>query len=226
MLGFLKDMISAVREGASEGLAEAREEIDAEKAGKAAVAGKQAAALKTRLALAPPMERLITALAAPYRETFLNELSTAADAKRQPVYLFCMDLPGDEVTSWQKLMARDFDVGSAEEAQAITRALIENGDGATNARCAVSLVRACHVAAGAAGIGYVDVPEALAWATPAAVLAAKRFPSWYEYGQAFLLGERDAAGSNVLGRKFLARTVERLSNDDTSPWRVLAWPAA
>lgn len=226
MFGFLKDMIAAVREGASEALVEAREEADADKAAKAAADAREAAALRTRLALASPKERIVAALAAPYRETFLGELAAARGEKRPPIYLSCADLPENEIASWKKLIARDFDVEDAEGAEAIVAALIASADGATDGACAVALVRACHVATGAAGVGYVDVPQVLAWAAPAGTTAAERFGSWHDYGRAFLLGERDAAGSNVLGRKVLARAVERLGSDDASPWRTLAWLAA
>lgn len=225
MFAFLKDMIAAVREGASEGLAEAREEIGAEKASKTLAATEQLSALKMRLALALPMERIVTAFAAPYRETFLSELATAVTETRPPIYLLCMDLPAKELSSWKTLIARDFDVEDADGAEALTRALLEIARSAPEGECAVSLVRACHIAAGVAGLGYVDVDRALIWAAPAVTIAAERFGSWNVYGQAFLLGERDAAGSNVLGRKVLARTVQRLADDPTSPWRTVTWPA-
>lgn len=226
MFAFLKDMIAAVREGASEGLAEAREDIDAEKAAQALAATEQSSALKTRLALALPMERIVTALAAPYRETFLGELSAAATEARPPVHLLCTDLPAKELRSWKTLIARDFDVEDADGAEALTCALIDEARDAPEGKCAVSLVRACHIAAGAAGLGYADVDRVLIWATPAAAIAVQRFTSWNAYGQAFLHGERDAAGSNMLGRKVLARTVQRLADDPTSPWRTLPWPVA
>lgn len=226
MFAFLKDMIAAVREGASEGLAEAREEIDAEKASKTLDVTERLSALKTRLALAPPMERIVTAFAAPYRETFLGELAAAATETRPPIHLLCMDLPTKELNYWKTLIARDFDVEDAESAEVLTRALLEKARDAPEEQCAVSLVRACHVAAGAAGLGYTDADQALIWAAPAISIAAARFASWNAYGQAFLHSERDAAGSNVLGRKVLARTVQRLVDDPISPWRTLTWPAA
>jgi hypothetical protein len=226
MFAFLKDMIAAVREGASEGLAEAREEIDAEKATKASADAERMRALKTRLALAPPAERIVTALAAPYRETFLGELAAAAAAARPPFHLLCMELPVKELGSWKDLLARDFGIEDAEGAEAVSRGLIEVAQDAPGDSGAVSLVRACHIAAGAAGLGYVDVDRALNWATPAIALATARFSSWEAYGQAFLHSERDAAGSNVLGRKVLARTVARLVEDPASPWRTVTWPAA
>jgi hypothetical protein len=226
MIAFLKDMIAALREGASEGLAEAREEIDADKATKALTVTEQLAALRTRLALAPPVERIVTALAAPYRETFLSELSAAATEERPLIYLLCMELPAKELHSWKCMIARDFAVENAGGAEALTRALIEGARDASEGECAVSLVRACHVAAAAAGLGYADVDHALGWAAPAVAIAAERFTSWNAYGEAFLHGERDAAGSNALGRKVLARTVQRLRDDPASPWRTLSWPTA
>jgi hypothetical protein len=226
MLGFLKEIIAALKEGAAEGLAEANSEIAADKAAGAAAAEHEAATLRKRVALASPMERIVTALAAPYRETFLSELAAAKAADRQPTYLLCMDLPPKEPASWKGLLERDFDITDADTAEHVTLGLIKLARTSDQDIAAVKLTRACHIAAGAAGVGYVDVARALAWSAPAVVVAAETFASWTEYGEAFLRGERDSAGSNVLGRKFLASGVRRLTDDPASPWRTIAWPNA
>ena len=66
--------------------------------------------------------------------------------------------------------------------------------------------------------------EALDALEPAVALAIERFDGWEGYGRSFLEGERDAAGSNFMGRKVLASVTERLLEDERSPWKTLAWP--
>ena len=226
MFKFLKEMFDAVKEGANEGLAEANQEIAAEAAVKNEKKAQAVAALARRLATTPQAERMAAALAAPYRETFLLELESAATDQRPAVYLFCAGLADNEVTSWKDLLARDFDVSSSADAEMVIAGLMADISPATsNSAVAVALCRAAHVATGAAGIGYVPIGQALDWCLPLVDLAASRFSAWEAYGQAFLAGEANAPGSNMLGRKFLARAVKRLNENAASPWRSIPWPA-
>jgi hypothetical protein len=225
MIAFLKDMVAALKEGAAEGIIEANQEIEAEKAVKAAATAQEIAALRKRAAVASPMERIVTALAGPYRETFLDELGAAKAADRPPVYLLCMDLSSDEHASWKKLLKRDFDIDDGADAERLAAALVEAAQTFDGDAAAVALTRACHIAAGAAGVGYVDVAQAVGWVASAIPTAAGRFGSWSAFGEAFLRGERGAAGSNVLGRKFLTRGIRRLQDDPASPWQTITWPA-
>lgn len=227
MFKFLKEMFDAVKEGASKGLAEANQEIAAEAAAKAEKKAQGVAALARRLATTPHAERMATALAAPYRETFLVELESAANDQRPAVYLFCAGLADHEVTGWKELLERDFDMASGTDAKMVIHALTDRISAATsNPAAAVAACRAAHVATGAAGVGYVAIGQALDWCAPLVDLAASRFASWNEFGQAFLAGEASAPGSNLLGRKFLARAVKRLDENAASPWRSVPWPVA
>lgn len=226
MFRFFKEMIDAIKEGAAEGIEEADREIATDKEAASAEQRRRVAALERRLATTSTTERLLCAIASPYREVFLNELGAATDEDRPPIYLFCSDLPEKEIESWRSLLARDFDVGDGGDAAALVEALrntIEEGVGDPDA--AVLLVRAAHVASGAAGVGLVDRDLALGWANTLVELARGRFGSWAALGAAFLEGERSAPGSNMLGRKLLARVVKRLGDDERSPWRKLAWPS-
>lgn len=227
MFKFFKEMFDAVKEGASEGLAEANQEIAAEAAVKNEEKAQAVAALMRRLATTPQAERMAAALAAPYRETFLVELESAATDKRPAVYLFCAGLADNEISSWKDLLARDFDVSSSVDAEMVIAGLMADiGPATSHPEAAVALCRAAHVATGATGVGYMPIGQALDWCLPMADLVASRFTSWDEYGQAFLAGEAKASGSSMLGRKFLARSVKRLSEDAASPWRSIPWPAA
>lgn len=228
LLKFLREMVQAIKEGAAEGSEEADWEIAIEKEAKAAEQRGRVSVLERRLAATPTAERLLSAIAAPYREVFMSELSAAKDEERPPIYLFCAGLPDKEVESWKSLLNRDFDIEDGDDAAAFVDAFVETiGDGeATKPEAAVWLVRAAHVATGAVGAGYVEPGRAADWATALVPIAAGHFTGWSDLAVAFLEGEKSAPGSNILGRKFLARAVNRLREDARSPWVKLDWPAA
>jgi hypothetical protein len=225
---FLGEMVKAIQEGAAEGSAEADREIAIDREAKAAEKRQHVAVLERRLAATPTAERLLSAIAAPYREVFMSELGSAKDEERPPVYLFCAALPDKEVESWKSLLNRDFDIEDGDDAAALVDVFLETvGEGeATKPEAAVWLVRAAHVATGAVGTGFVEPGRALDWADALVPIAAAYFTAWSDLGAAFLEGERSAPGSNVLGRKFLVRAVKRLNEDERSPWTKLDWPAA
>lgn len=225
MFRFLKEMVDAIREGAAEGIAESRQEAAQAAALKDQQAAQHASDVEQRLAMTPQPERLAAALAAPYRETFLGELSSAAADGRVPLFLFSASLPDAEVVEWKSLLQRDFDIEDADSSRAVMTALVGGVTPATDSgELAVSIVRAAHVATGAAGVGFITAGQATDWAAPLTALAASRFDGWPAFGQAFLAGEAHAAGSNFLGRKVLANAVKRLLDDAASPWQSVTWP--
>jgi hypothetical protein len=225
MFKFLKEMVDAVKEGVAEAAAESKQEAGEAAAIKEKADKELVADFERLLATTSQPERMAAALAAPYRETFLSEFSTAADTRRPPLFLFSASLPEKEVEEWKSLLNRDFDIDDAEGAQVIMTALLADLKPDTDpGEVAVSIVRAAHIVTGAAGVGYIGIGQALEWAEPLAQMAASRFDSRSAYGQAFLAGEAKAAGSNFLGRKFLAGAVKRLQDDPASPWKSVAWP--
>ncbi len=226
MFKFLKDLVDAFKEGASEGLAEAKEELAAKKAVETNETAAQLEAVQRRLATTPQTEKTAAALAAPYREVFLSELSKATDESRPPVFLFCIALPDSEITDWKRLLERDFGIRDSNDAIALASALTAGmGADADLGQVAVSLVRAAHAVTGAAGVGYLPAAKAAECCEPLAAMAAARFSSWHALGDAFIEGEAKAQGSNFLGRKFIAKAVKRLCDDARSPWQLVAWPS-
>lgn len=118
--------------------------------------------------LTPQPERLAAALAAPYRETFLSELSSAASDGRVPLFLFSASLPDAEVVEWKSLLQRDFDIEDADSSRAVITALVGGVTPATDSgELAVSIVRAAHVATGAAGVGFITAGQATDWGSTA-----------------------------------------------------------
>ncbi|RZI96671.1 MAG: DUF1266 domain-containing protein [Haliea sp.] len=221
MFKFFKELVDSAKEG----LAEAKAELAEEQAAKDEAGRAATSVLIDRLAATSPREAFAVALAAPYRQVFLRELSTATREERPAVYLRCMAIPDGEIEDWKKLLDRDFSVTDALGAQTTVADMVDQLDTLdSDEALALWLVRASHLATGSAAVGYVPVGEALEWLAPALQAAIDNFNDWESFGQAFLAGEPTAPGSNVLGRKFLAGAVDSLLKDPLSPWVGDTWP--
>lgn len=221
MFKFFKELVDTVKEGMAEGRAELAQEAAERQA--ARQAGNDA--LEARLAASSRYENFVVALAAVYRETFAPDLQEAREAGRQAVHLMCVGIPAKEVEAWKKLLARDFSVSNREEAETVVAGIVGELSSHADDDLALWIGRASHLATGAAAVGHASAEEALAWVAPAAGLAVERFGSWESYSQHFLAGERNAPGSNFVGRKLLASVSEKLLADDLSPWKTVAWPS-
>ena len=222
MLKFFKELLDSAKEGMAEG----RAELAQEAAEAAALAESTRVELEARLARASAFERFAVALAAPYRQTFAADLRDAHEAHRAPVYLMCVDIAPKEVESFKKLLARDFSVEDGDDAEATVLAMVESLASEPDDSAALWIARTAHLATGAAAVGHVAAEEALEWLVPVVERAVQRFDGWERYGQAFLVGERGAPGSNIVGRKLLQGVVDKLVGDEISPWRTLPWPSA
>jgi len=221
MFKFFKELVDSVKEGMAEG----RAELAQETADRAAAQQENNAALAARLAASSRFENFAVALAAVYRQTFAPDLKEAHEAQRSAVHLLCIGIAPNEVEAWKKLLARDFSVTNGEEAQAAVAEIVDDlASQASNDDLALWIGRAAHLATGAAAVGYASAEEALDWLEPAVELAIERFTSWDNYAQSFLAGERNAPGSNIVGRKLLASVAEKLLADELSPWKTVAWP--
>lgn len=222
MFKFFKELVDSVKEGMAEG----RAELAQETADREAAQQENNAALAARLAASSRFENFAVALAAVYRQTFGPDLKEAHEAQRSAVHLLCIGIAPNEVEAWKKLLARDFSVTNGEEAQAAVAEIVDDlASQASNDDLALWTGRAAHLATGAAAVGYASAEEALDWLEPAVELAIDRFTGWDNYAQSFLAGERNAPGSNIVGRKLLASVAEKLLADELSPWKTVAWPA-
>lgn len=221
MFKFFKEMLDSVKEGVAEGKAEAAQE----EAERQAASQQVNAALEARLAASSRYENLAVALATIYRETFAPDLKAAQEAQRSAVHLLCIGITAEEVEPWKKLLARDFDVSDGAQARAVIGQLTpEPAAAVSDDDMAVQIARASHLATGAAAVGHIPADEALSLLEPVVTEAVERFSGWEAYGRSFLLGEREAPGSNFLGRKVLSSTVEKLLQDERSPWKTVPWP--
>ncbi len=163
------------------------------------------------------------ALGGVYRETFLQELKAAGDQQRPASYLLVPALPPDEVDSIDKLLRRDFDARDSASAVDAAGAL-EQQLGTDEEIDALLIARGCWLVTAATGVGLLDPHRMLELTQPFVLHAGRTYPSWADFGQHFLAGERHAPGSNPIGRRALARTVENLLSTSGSPWHDQPWP--
>lgn len=221
MFKFFKELIDSAKEGVAEGKAELAQEA----AERDAARQQGNAALEARVAASSRFENFAVALAAVYRETFASDLREAEEMQRSAVYLLCVDISAKEIASWKKLLSRDFSVTDHESAETTVAEIVADlPSQPTDDDLALWIGRASHLATGAAAVGYVNAGTALEWLVPAVELAVERFSGWDNYAQSFLAGERDAPGSNFVGRKLLASMTQKLLESERSPWKTVAWP--
>jgi hypothetical protein len=221
MFKFFKELIDSAKEGLAEGKAELAQEA----AEREAARQEGNAALEARLAASSRFENFAVALTAVYRETFASDLRDAEEMQRSAVHLLCVDIPPKEVEPWKKLLARDFSVTERENAEAVVTEIVSGlPSQPSDDDLALWIGRASHLATGSAAVGYVSAEAALEWLVPAVELAVKRFSGWDNYAQSFLAGEREAPGSNFVGRKLLASMAQKLLESERSPWKTVAWP--
>ena len=217
---------------AKERLEAARKELAEHRAADAEQARTErearAAELAAQVAATPTVETFAVALGAVYRETFLGELSAAAEQERSPAYLYLCALPAEEVESVAKLLRQDFDVNDSSSAVAVLADLAKRlgrteGPGGQEAD-AVQIARGCWLATAAAGAGLLRPDLVLDLTSSFRRRAVQNYSSWTEFGRCFLAGESTASGSNALSRRALARTVDALSSSPGSPWVDRPWP--
>lgn len=223
MFGFLKELVASAKEG----LDEARQEFAEEQAAAAERTRVEqeayAASLAAQVAAASAEEKFAVALGAVYRETFLQELKAAGEQQRPASYLHVPALPPDEVDSIEKLLRRDFD---ARDSDSVVDAAgtLEQQLGGDEEIDALLIARGCWLVTAATGAYLLDPDRMLELAQPFVHQAAGTCTSWSEFGQRFLAGEHYAPGSNPIGRRALAKTVDNLLSAAGSPWHDQPWP--
>ena len=229
MVRFLRGLATAARER----LAAAREELAEQRAADAerlkAERQARAADLAAQVTATPADETFAVALGAVFRETFLGELSAAAEQERSPAYLYLCAVPAEEIESVPKLLRQDFDVTDSGSAVAVLAHLASRlgrteGPAGQDAD-AVQIARGCWLATAAAGAGLLRSDHVLELTVPFRARAVQNYSSWTEFGRCFLAGERETPGSTALGRRALAKTVDDLLGSPGSPWVDRPWPS-
>ena len=223
MFGFLKELVAAAKEGIDEAKQEYAEEQAVAAERERFDRQTRAATLRARMEAAEDEEMFAVALGAVYRQVFLDELGTAAKQQRPPAYLYLPALPDEEVGVVGKLLRRDFGVHD-EESVVDVCCVMDQGLTLDEETDALLIARSCWLITAATGAGLLD-PNRMLELTQTFVLDAERtYDSWTDYGRRFLAGERRAPGSNPIGRKQLARTVDTLLTTPGSPWHDRPFP--
>jgi Protein of unknown function (DUF1266) len=230
---FFKELIDSAKEGVQEAKTEIQQEAQLK-------AEAEATRLANELALfeasAPPaMTRFAVALAAPYRAVFSSELENAERDSRRAYGFEGIGLLGETEKSWASLLERDFSItdetsamGTVSHFRELLRSSALDPNTSQSDRhnsAAVWIVRVSYVIVTSAALGYFSPQFTFDLLRPFALEASQEFSGWDDLGQSFLRGEKHEPGSNFLGRKLFASTIDGLLVKPISPWVTLPWNA-
>lgn len=236
MFKFFKELIDSAKEGVQEAKTEMQQEAQVKSEAEAARLASELALFEA--SAPPPFERFSVALAAPYRSIFSSEMGIAERNSRRANGFEAIGLLGETEKSWASLLQRDFsitDEASAMDTIAHFRDLLRSSSldpdtshpntsqGDRHDSAAVWLVRVSYVIVTSAAVGLFSHQFAYDLLRPFAVAASQEFSGWDDLGRSFLRGEKHEPGSNFLGRKLFASTVETLLVNPISPWVTLPW---
>jgi hypothetical protein len=238
---FFKELIDSAKEGVQEAKTEMQQEAQVKSEAEAARLANELALFEA--SAPPPFERFSVALAAPYRSIFSSEMGIAERNSRRAHGFEAIGLLGETEKSWASLLQRDFsitDEASAMDTVAHFRDLLRSSSldpntshpntshlntsqGDRHDSAAVWYVRVSYVIVTSAAVGLFSHQFAYDLLRPFAVAASQEFSGWDDLGRSFLRGEKHEPGSNFLGRKLFASTVETLLVNPISPWVQLPW---
>jgi hypothetical protein len=106
---------------------------------------------------------------------------------------------------------------------AVSALALTSIDQEDTSRIVLWLSRLAYIYTVGVGLGYIEKTSAIAQLRPLAQLASPIIKSWEHFGQLFVEGEKQDGTNNLLGRKLLARQVNRLLEETTSPWLKYPW---
>lgn len=225
MFKALKELMGAWRDGIAEAKTELAQEAEEKDAKKLEAQSELAAKLET----IPLYEQFVTALGAPYRQTYMRELSAAKRDERPAIYLRSFVLgPDEKPETWNGLLDRDFsitdEVSLRDVLKGIDEVVSEAARAETRDDLALWIARAGHVISAGHAVGIVSKRQACELAEPFVLAAVNNFDSWAAYASAFLEGDAESDVSNALSRKFMRSSVKALTDNELSPWVLIQWP--
>jgi Protein of unknown function (DUF1266) len=292
VFGFFKEMLASMKEGIDEAKAEATAEAEVKKGQEQVAFLSNQQNLLDKFKNVSNQEKFYTALGAPYRETFIGDLSNAKTEQRQAFYLYAMDVPQASKEEIAQLIDRDFGVVDKDSLQAMAalmelsvyilghpdmpgflmqklnislekqlsatddarlQAAFENvysaldhdypalmsllADFRLESRSlgvdfpdeklgllALWMSRLSYMASCSVALGYITKSDALAMLTNLVDVGLVKIHSWKQFGELFVIGDKQDGSNNVLGRKFLASRIEKLMTESHSPWVEFTWP--
>lgn len=292
VFGFFKELLDSAKEGIAEAKAESAAEAAVKKTELEATESVNRDFFLKKFEVLSDQEKFYTALGAPYRETFIGDLSNAKSQQRPAYYLYAMDVPEGEKKDIAKLIDRDFSVVDRASLQKMAALMelsvyilghpdlpsylmrklnisfetdLSADDNArleaafdhvyssldhdypalmkllTNFRTetqglgtdfpddklgllALWMSRLSYMTSCSVALGYLSHPEALAMLSNIIDVGLIKIRSWKQFGELFVVGDKQDGSNNVLGRKFLAGKIEKLLSESNSPWVEFAWP--
>ncbi|MGB3738491.1 MAG: DUF1266 domain-containing protein [Pontixanthobacter sp.] len=168
-------------------------------------------------------ERATAALAAPYRETYLDEIDAATQQGRSAVYLLTRALPPQGASDFIALLDRDFGIVDRDDAEWVCADVLKHYDAAKTKRASTAdLTRLAHIALASSQLNLMPLGRALAYGQEAIRRVAHTCSDWDDYAGAFLRSE-GKGGSSAWQKRYLSEVVGTLLIHPISPWQTIDW---
>lgn len=250
MFKFIKEMlIDPIKEGWEEGKAE----LAAEEAAKEEKRAHELAEAEGQVAGIPLKEKMLLALAAPFRAVALGRYVSlfAFDPetpKELPLDMYQTGILDDKLKEdLAGLLLRDFDISDARSAgnaayvfAAILALTAPLNEGAHTMEDTAGLVASfnremkiettafclcvlAYIVTGCIDLGFFNKEEGGYYGGKIVEAANKAYDNWQEFGDDFLAGEKAVKLNNFLGQKILKNVVSTLLQDPGSPWKNVVW---
>lgn len=248
MFKFIKEIIASIKEGVAEGIAEGKEEMIKEKESEDPYRES-----KNKIHDIPAIESFGTALGAPFRVVVFGNWYTlfgfTEEDEHYPLHLYSF---GDyqeleeKKKEFQTLMSRDFDITDRNSCLAMLSSYFKligvefpgdlaeinheshpidekmwdlSKEGAT----ALAISVMSHIVTASADLKYLNKQESLRMLEKLKEYAVQNFSNWEDYGEKFILGEKNVGLNNPIGRSMLTKYVNYLKTKKGSPWNNIEW---
>lgn len=210
MFKFLKEIKEAFHEGIEEGRAELAAEKEEEETKEAA----EKALYEALSNAVPTIEQMALALSCPYREIL-------TDGSNLRLFAFGKLDPKEE-KSFKDSLYRDFGI---EDEESVEKAFKDADESFAKSEISHEVFRPAlflYVITSSADVGYIDFSdyEELSLACIRQITNNQAIRSWEDYGRIFM---EEECINNILGRKFLQRSIDRLQAEENSPWNIFPW---
>lgn len=239
MIKFFKEIIESIKEG----IAEAKEEIEAENNNISKP--EQAIELINNI---PYDEAFGTSLAAIFRITFFGYWASSFSDTKYPVNLYQFgnnNLSEKQKKTLSNVLNRDFGIHNSETSLQIIYGFfkcinintvdivldnnipkqidLEKWNNNKTGFNAVIISVITHIICGSCDIKYINKELANKLLFRIHSYAKNNYSDWKTFSDDFLIGDKEIGLNNKLGRSVIKKHIETLLNKETSPWNTVKW---
>ena len=207
MFKFFKEIIESFKEGVEEGRAELESERQSE------YNATHGAVSKVKRQGLPTVENLALALSCPFRSVLTSGF---------PIRLMEFGrLADDEMRRLRKLLKRDFGIRDAADVSSVLEELEEAHDEEDNLPRSIFLAGLnLYILTSAVDVGYLPFCKVEPLCREKINFISTNVVSWQQFGLLFMEGE---CINNVIGRRFLKKSIRSLLVEESSPWCIFPW---